>query len=160
MTRCISSMIAATKLLLSVVNKLMYSDTPSNELCIDVNPLLWDKFKTQFMQLEHREPSNQWLECDVVQYLDSMERDMQKDIFCLGHKFIYKSQGQMSDMYEVDHTTGDYKPYNSDNLWRDVENGISVMLRPAMDCELDWAERKLIYYHHQRRKIFEEEYLS
>ena len=66
----------------------------------------------------------------------------------------------MSDMYEVDHTTGDYKPYNSDNLWRDVENGTSVILRPAKEHELDWAERKLVYYHHKLKKIFAEEYLS
>lgn len=152
---------AATKHLLSAMNNLMFKDTPSNELCIEVNPNLWNKFKAKFIEIEHKEPSNNWLECDVVQYLDTMERDiMQKDIFCLGHKFIYKSQGQMSDMYEVDHTTGDYIPYNSDNLWRDVENGTSVILRPAMEHELDWAERKLTYYHYKLRKIFEEEYLS
>jgi hypothetical protein len=139
----------------------MFNDVPSNEICIEINPVLWNKFRSRFIEIENKEPSNKWSESEVVQYLDTMERDvMQKDIFCLGHKFIYKSQGQMSDMYEVDHSTGDYKPYNSDNLWRDVENGTSVILRPAMEYELEWAERKLVYYHHIRKKIFEEEYLS
>jgi hypothetical protein len=136
-----------------------YSDIPSSRPCIETNNKLWELFCSKFSQFEKCSPNSHWSEAEVVQYLDNLkELQLKKNIFYIGPKYVYKTHGQMSDMYVVDDITGDYFPYDSDNLWTDVQHGLSIMIRPAEEHELDWADRKVQYYHYNLTKRFQQEY--
>lgn len=140
---------------------MLYPDIPSDSICWEVNNKLWETFEQIFNKQNGFKPRPEWTEAEVVQYLDTVEdKEMIKEIFCIEPNFVYKTQGTMSDMYEVNKCTGDYRPYDSNNLYNDINRGYRIILRPAEQHEIEWANRKADHYRYNLRKQFEEEFIS
>lgn len=123
-----------------------FTDVPSDNACWLVNQKLWAKFEKEFNQDNGFMPRPEWTEAEVVQYLDQKETAMTKEIFILDEDYVWSSSGTVCHMYLVDRDSGDYKPYDSESILRDVGLGLSILVRPATQKEIEWADRKLNFY--------------
>lgn len=137
---------------------MIYRDVPSDEACWLVNQELWHKFENTFNQDNGFMPRPEWTEAEVVQYLDQKETAMTKEIFLLDENYVWSSGGTVSHMYLVDRESGDYKPYDSESMLRDVGFGLSVLVRPATKNEVEWANRKLNFYKSNIRSMAKKEF--